>query len=73
MKICVCGVDSMLKLNSKITVTNNWMKLDDGSYLSLENLEGVLVSSSSYSDGSNFDLECLEHKNVAELKASFKS
>ena len=49
------------------------MKLDDGSYLSLENLEGVLVSSSSYSDGSNFDLECLEHKNVAELKASFKS
>ena len=81
VKICLCGVDSTLKLKSKITVANNDLhfadflrmtKLDDGSYLPLENLQEVLVSSGSYSDGSNFDLECLEKVNVSELKESFK-
>ena len=81
VKICVCGVDFILKLKSKITVANNYLsfadflkttKLDDGSYLSLKNLQEVLVSSGSYSDGANFDLECLEQANVSELKESFK-
>ena len=65
VKICVCGVDSTVKLKSNITVANNVLsfadflrtaKLDDGSYLSLEILQEVLVSSGSYSNGSNFDL-----------------
>ena len=52
VKICVCDVDSTVKLKSKITVVNNvssfadflrTVKLDDGSYLSLENLQEVLV------------------------------
>ena len=47
-------------------------KLDDRSYLSLENLQEVPVSSRSYSNGSNFDLECFEQANVSELKESFK-
>ena len=81
VKICVCGVDSMVKLKSKITVTNNSLsfadflrttKLDDGSYLSLDYLQEVLISSGSYSNGSNFDLECLEELTVSELKESFK-
>ena len=77
----VCGVDSMVKLKSKITVVNNVSgfadflrmgKLDDGFYLSLENLQEVLVSSGSYSNSSNFDLECLEEVTVSELKESLK-
>ena len=77
----VCGVDSTVKLKSKITVANNVLsfadflrmaKLDDGSYLSLEILQEVLVSSDSYNSGSNFDLECLEEVTVSELKESFK-
>ena len=64
LKICVCGVDSTLKLKSKITVANKNLsfadflrmaKLDDESYLSLENLQEVLVSSGSYSDGYNLN------------------
>ena len=64
LKICVCGVDSTLKLKSKITVVNKNLsfadflrmaKLDDESYLSLENLQEVLVSSGSYSDGYNLN------------------
>ena len=75
VKICVFSVDSMLKLKSKITVANNDLsfadflrmtKLDDGSYLSLKNLQEVLVSSGSYSDGPNFDLECLGQVNVSK-------
>ena len=81
LKICVWGVDSTLKLKSKITVANNNLnfadflkttKLDNGSYLSLENIQEVLVSSGSYSNGSNFDLECLKKVNVSELKECFK-
>ena len=81
LKICVCGVDSTLKLKSKITVANNNLnfadflkttKLDNGSYPSLENIQEVLVSSGSYSNGSNFDLECLKKVNVSELKECFK-
>ena len=81
VKICVFSVDSMLKLKSKITVANNNLsfadflrmtKLDDGSYLSLKNLQEVLVSSGSYSGNSDFDLECLEEVNVSELKESLK-
>ena len=64
LKICVCGLDSTLKLKSKITVANKNLsfaeflrmaKLDDESYLSLENLQEVLVSSGSYSDGCNLN------------------
>ena len=71
----------MLKLKSKITVANNDLsfadflrmtKLDDGSYLSLKNLQEVLVSSGSYSGNSDFDLESLEEVNVSELKESLK-
>ena len=71
----------MLKLKSKITVANNDLsfadflrttKLDNGSCLSLEALQEVLVSSGSYSDGSNFHLKCLEQVNVSELKEFFK-
>ena len=81
LKICVCGVESTLKLKSKITVANNNLnfadflkttKLDNGSYLSLENIQEVLVSSGSYSNGSYFDLECLKKVNVSELKECFK-
>ena len=77
----VCGVDSTVKLKSKIIVANNVLsfadflrmaKLDDGSYLSLEILQEVLVSSDSYNNGSNFDLECLEEVTVSELKESLK-
>ena len=77
----VCGLDSTLKLKSKIIVANNDLnfadflkttKMDDGSYLSLENLQEMLVSSGSYSDSSDFDLECLKQANVSELKESFK-
>ena len=74
----ICGVDSTLKLKSKITVANRSFadfsktaKQNDRSYLSLENLQEVLLSSGSYSDGSDFDLECLEQVNVSELKESF--
>ena len=76
VKICVYGVGFSLKLESKITVMNNNLsiadflkitKLDDGSYLSLENLL-VLVASSSFSDGSNLNLECFEQVNVSELR-----
>ena len=51
---CVFRVDSTLNLKSKITVANNnfstrdrlkTTKQDDGSYLSLKNLQEVLVSS----------------------------
>ena len=81
VKICVCRVDSTLNLKSKVTVTNNDLrtrdflkttKQDDGSYLSLENLQQMLVSSGSYSNASKLDLECLEQVNVSELKESFK-
>ena len=74
VKICVFGVDSMLKLKSKITVGNNDLsfadflrmpKLDGGSYLSLKNLQEVLVSSGSYSGSSDVHLECLEEVNVS--------
>ena len=60
----------MLNLKSKITVANNDLniidfskmaKQDDGSYLSLKNLQEALVSS-------NLDLECLEQVNLSELK-----
>ena len=47
-------------------------KQDDGSYLSLEDLQVVLVSSGSHSDPSNLDLECLEQVNVSEPKDSLK-
>ena len=75
VKICVCGVDSTLKLKGKITVANNDLrfadflkktKLDDGPYME------VLVSSGSYSESSNFDLKYLEQVNVSELKEYFK-
>ena len=80
VKICLCGVDSTLKSKSKITVANNDLHFADflrmtkldGSYLPLENLQEVLVSRGSYSDSSNFDLECLEQVNVSELKEPFK-
>ena len=80
VKICVYGVGFLLKLESKITVMNNNLsiadflkitKLDDGSYLSLENLL-VLVASSSFSDGSNLNLECFEQVNVSELRDLYK-
>ena len=54
VKTCVFGIDSTLNLKSKITVANNdssirdclkTTKKDDGSYLSLENLPEVLLSS----------------------------
>ena len=81
VKICVCGVDSTLKLKSSITVVNSDLsfadflktaKVDDGSYLSLQSLQEVLVSKGSYSNSFNFDLECLEQVNVYELNKSFK-
>ena len=40
-------------------------------YLSLENLQEVLVSSGSYSVAYNLDLECLEQVSVSELKGLF--
>ena len=79
VKICVCDVDSTVKLKSKITVVNNvssfadflrTAKLDDGSYLSLE--KRGACQSGSYSNSSNFDLECLEEVTVSELKESLK-
>ena len=54
VKDCVFGADSTLNLKTKITVANNnsrirdclkTTKQDDGSCLSLENLQEVLVSS----------------------------
>ena len=81
VKICVCGVDSTLNLKSKITFANNDLsighflktkKQDDKSYLSLENLQEVLVSSGSCNIAFNLDLECLEKVNVSWLKDSFK-
>ena len=66
-------------LKSKITFANDLSirdflktaKQDDGSYLSLKNLQELLVSSGSYSITSNLDLVCLEQANVSELKDLF--
>ena len=46
-------------------------KQDHGSYLSLENLQEVLVGSGSYSVASNLDLECLGQVNISGLKDLF--
>ena len=48
------------------------IKQDDGSYLSLKNLQELLVSGDSYNNTSDLDLENLEQVNVSELKDSLK-
>ena len=66
MLVNIC-VDSTLKLKSKITDTNT-----DLSFAYFLRMTEMLVSSGSYSDGSNFDLECLEQATVSELNESLK-